>query len=762
MPDVTRKSALTGVRVADLSSGIAGPLAAMWLGDFGAEVIRVEPREGSTDRVGLAGVPMWDRNKRVIRRDPDSPEVRSLVLGADVVITSSTSVDAALGLNAEDTASSATHLIHLSMPSFGGSEDVDATTSDALTSAATGLARRQSSFGGGPVESVYPHISYVQGAWGAICAIAALIEREHSGRGQVLQVDGLHGALVATTPTMVVDLDRETPSTAVGPSGPNPVYSPYRCSDGRWLFLGALLPKFQNRAFDLLGISDIFGDPRIGGDNTKLYSPDNRDWVRNRIAAAFALRPRDHWLESLAEHDCPAGPVDSRTTWLAHPQVVALGQRRTMTDPEVGQVSTPWVPVELSATPAIEPAPRQSVESTAWTAGGFTGEPRGPNSSKGPLAGIRVIDLGTILAGPFSGMLLAELGADVVKVEPPGGDSFRVAGFQYNRGQRSLAVDLRDPQGHAAFLKLVAGSDVVIDNYRPGVLERLKIDYNELTGVRPDIISTSITGFGSTGPLAGRPGFDPILQAMSGMMAAQGGDSEPVFFTMAINDVTAACVSALGICAALYNRARGGGGQRVSTSLCAVSTYMQSGELVEFQGRKPAPRGRRDYPGPSPLSRYYKTADGYVRLHVSSARQLVDAGILSAAPPAGDAVEELVAASIRSLSNAQVVKQVEAAGAWAVPARTQADLARDSGVLDGGYLAPLTRSDKKSFYVPGRFARFSRTEQDRLLIPPGLGEHSREVLIEVGLTADAVDALAASGSIVQGSPMTEFGGVGYR
>ena len=145
-------------------------------------------------------------------------------------------------------------------------------------------------------------------------------------------------------------------------------------------------------------------------------------------------------------------------------------------------------------------------------------------------------------------------------------------------------------------------SDVVVDNFRRGVTERLGIDYESLRKVNPNIITVSVMGFGPTGPLAGEPGFDPVLQARGGLMAAQGGDDEPVFHTVAVNDEASGLMSAFATVTALYARARTGRGQHVWTSLANQSVVTQSGELTTWRGRAPMPLGDRDCPGSRPCT----------------------------------------------------------------------------------------------------------------------------------------------------------------
>jgi crotonobetainyl-CoA:carnitine CoA-transferase CaiB-like acyl-CoA transferase len=780
-------AALAGVRVLDLSGGTAGAVAAMLLGDFGATVLRGNPANGG--HVDPAGEVVWHRNSTCTEVDwvnaEDLERVRAFLVHADVCITSDAWTERALGL-ASDAHRTRTNprLVHLSLPSwpslaagpYGGGE------LDAFIAAISGLAARQSSFDGGPIDFVYPHIQYVQGLWGATVGLAALIERERSGVGQKVEVDGVQGATLTGTAIMAIDPVEPPKETNVGAGGPAPIYSKYQCADGEWLFFAALMPKFQDTGFKVLGVEDILSDERIleegaraddGGSGrapmrTRLYAPENRDWLRDRIAGAFATRPRDEWLELLEQGDCPAAAIGDRDDWLDHPQMLALGQRKSVHDPRVGSVVMGGNPADLLHAPAKEPTGRRFAalsDIPLWE------QPvaEGPSASDaaaaddGPLAGVRVIDLGTVLAGPLAGMLLATLGAEVIKVEPPSGDAFRMTGWHYNRGQQSVAVDLLDPVGSECFRSLAATTDVVIDNYRPGVLERLGIDYESLCKVQPNVISVSISAFGHVGPLTSRPGFDPLLQAMSGMMKAQGGTDEPVFYTVAVNDIAAATAAAFGACVALYRRARTGEGDQVRTSLAASSAFMQNAELARFAGRPPAAVGGRDFRGSGPRTRFYRAADGWLRVHAADLQQLERSGVLDAAAISDDDDECIAAisAAVAARRRDELVDALAGAGVTAVPVRTVVEFVTDEQMLAERYIESLPNG-ARSVHLPGPYARFSRTQAPAMCRPPGVGEHTGELLRGAGVAADTLERAVTEGVIAIGDPLTILPLIDYR
>jgi crotonobetainyl-CoA:carnitine CoA-transferase CaiB-like acyl-CoA transferase len=804
---------LEGIRVVELSTGIAGPLAGMLLADYGADVVKVEPPAGDPARA-LPGFAVWNRNKQSVVVDASSKHGRqrlaTMLAGTDVCIYA----DPAL-LDAIDLANPG--LVRLYMPPYTPDETpwAGGAESHELLTAVAGLSSRQSSFDGGPVHLVYPLALYEQGVWAAACGVAALVERQRSGLGQTVTVAGIHGVLACSPSSFTLDLTQPPMPTNVGPGGRSPCYSTFQCKDGKWLFMAALIPKFQANAFKVLGVGDLFADPRIGGVPSRLISNENRGWVREVLANAFLTRTRDEWLEALEIGDCPAGPMWDRAEWLDHPQIVLNDLRAEVDDPERGHVVMPGLCIGLGETPGAvrTPAPRLG-EHTAtagrweprtlgrtpsqpslpslgvhWTPAlrahgapqsprnAYHGAPQSPRPSEGegkrggpgpgggiasgtgPLAGIRALDLGTILAGPFAGVLLALLGADVVKVESPAGDAFRETGFVYNRGMRGLSIDLRTPGGQQAFHRLVEASDLVLDNSRVGVSTRLRVDYATLSKVNPGIITLSIAGFGEKGPFAHTPAFDPVLQAMSGMMSAQGGDSDPGFFTIPVNDVVAAVTAVLAVCLGLYHRGQSGRGQRTWTSLAASSLTMQSGELVRFEGRPPAQVGGRDFAGPSPADRLYRTADGWLRIQAPGLGCVAEAlGVVGGHPATASAVEE----TLVSITLADALERLRGAGIPAAPSRHTTEVAADPGIVALELVAEHRFPDGRPYLVPHRYARFSRTEQQQISDQPGVGEHSRAVLSEAGLTDAEIDALVAEKAVIEGEPFVVQALVNYR
>src|SRR6185437_11936756 len=630
--------ALAGLQVIDLSYGMAGPIVGAFFADFGAEVIKVEPPAGDPARAE-PGFTAWNRGKKSVTVDPADPARRgwlaSLIGGADLCVVSSEATLAAYGLDRWRLLRDHPALVLVETPPYAGAAPWHGGgESQGLLSAALGVAWRQSSYDGGPVESVARFLLQVHGLWATVCAVAALFEREGSGFGQLVNVSAVNAVMEANIGSFSVNPAMPDPSTGVGPGGRHPTYTRFVARDGKWLASGALGPKFERLLLGALGLSWMLDEERMGGRVENLVRPENIAWANELTAKAFLERDRDEWLTIMSGLGIPCGALGDRGDWLDHPQVRAIGMRAEVDDPERGRVIIPGVPVNLTDSPGRVrgPAPRPGQDDHVEVRVPRP-RPEGPaRMSEGPLAGIRVLDMGTFVAGPYAGSLLAELGADVIKVEPPAGDPFRVAGFVYNRGMRSLAVDLRQAAGVRAFRRLAATSDVVVGALRPGVAAKLGIDHEKLAADNPGLVSVSLSAYGEGGPLSHLPGVDMVIQGLSGMMRAQGGDSAPVANTIAIIDVTTAAMIALSALLGLLHRERGGAGkgQRAWVSLAGTAAYLQTGEVVRYAGRRPAGVGGRDYLGTDPFDRYYPAGDGWVRLHAPhpvTATQLRAAGL---------------------------------------------------------------------------------------------------------------------------------------
>jgi crotonobetainyl-CoA:carnitine CoA-transferase CaiB-like acyl-CoA transferase len=785
-PGAGGPGALDGVRVLDLTGGVAGPVAGMLLADLGADVVKVYPPGGGPSDAE-PGLHMWDRGKRTAVLDPGRPAdleaLDRLAEAADVILVGTAGEAVRYDDLRQRGLEPGRPGFWIVMPPYllGETPWAGDRESAGLLFAWLGHAWSQASAEDVPVDCIYPLALHMQGIWAATVAVALLTGRQ-SGRplAPLAVAGGAHGAQLVSPGGFAVGRDEPHLHRPNGPGGTLPNYRCYRCGDGRWLFFGAFTTAFIERGFTALGARELLDDPRVGGDPAGVRLPTNLVWIAEELERVFARRPRDEWLRALEEADIPAAPAAEPGSWLDHEQVRAIGLRLEARNDAGQDVVMPGALIGLSRTPV-------NVRSVALTSPpGITGlrghwPPRpapvpaapvpaapvseAPGAAQLPLAGLRVLNLGTIIAGPYVATLLGELGAEVIKVErPPGGDEFRIAhggrggaGFSvYNRDQRSVLLDLTAEPGREVFRRLTAQADVVVDNYRAGVARRLGIDYDRLAAVNSMVTSVSISAFGEAGPLGHRPGFDPVIQAMSGIMRAQGGPREadsPVFLTVPINDVLAAGLGTLGACAALFARRRLGRGQRVSVTLCASACLLQSAQLVRVGAARPAELGGLDFPGPGPFDRLYQAADGWVRLGGNSHDGTATAFATSLGlpgnplrPPAvgGDPLRPpavagdpangaALAAAIRERPALEIVRLAATAGLPAVRARQAAELAADRDLIRRGLLTVVEEDRAGVARIgPGRWLEMPGL----VTAPPGqapaLGEHGVAILRENG------------------------------
>jgi crotonobetainyl-CoA:carnitine CoA-transferase CaiB-like acyl-CoA transferase len=750
-------SAFEGVRVIDVCDTLAGSMAAMLLGDFGASVLRItDPdRREATAPAGAAG---WNRNKHALALALDGPAGRArfeeLLGHADILVFDhAPSACRRLDLQASGLRTGRPRLITLWTPPFGAEGAwSELPAHHAMLMGLSGAAFRQGAWGEGPIWHVTPIVHYAQAVLGAAAAGAALLARSRSGLGQAVTVSGLQAMGQVACPLTELG---SAPYGRGSPAGSSPSYRLYRCGDGKWLFLGALFSHFFARAAKALELT--------GAD---VY--DAAAAIGSRLRSA----PRAHWLALLRAHDVPAGPVERREDWLASEICRANDLWAELQHPELGAVRTPGLAARLESTPGHIGGAMQAA-SEAWLAEFRSPRPAPPPPAAAdpepgpPLAGVRVLDLGSVIAGTYAAAILANFGAEVVKVEGPEGDPFRFAmtGFiNYNRGKRGLGLNLKAAAGRDLFLDLCRTADVVLDNYRLGVRRRLGIDHAEVRAVNPRLVSCSANTYGSRGEHAARPGFDPLIQAESGLMAAQGGDSPPVFHTIPVNDVATAAVTAFAIIAALNARKVTGEGQVVETSLAASSTLYQFGELTAYAGRPPAPLGCRDCPGFRALDRYYACADGWIALGASDAAHVEGLAEALAAPewlarwspaealaePRDGELAERIADALATRTRDETLAALAAAGTPAAPVLTPGEAAACAFLWSNGYYQIFEHPQWGQLVGSRGFADFGDGPAGFARMEPELGEHSVEVLLDHGIERERIIALARAGVIFRG------------
>jgi len=601
--DRSAPGALAGLRVLELAQGWAAPLAGRLLGELGATVIKVEEGDGDWLRR------VWPQGTRghsqafelanvqklglLLEHGADAgagERLRELVRRADVVIVDESWLDdgrSAAGPFAA-LASLAPATVFCSITPYGRDGAWRSRPANEFTlQAASGVMATTGFPGDGPTP-LGPAIADHAGACYAVAAIlAALEERRRSGQGQVIDLS-IHDCLLNY---LFLFLNPLFVSGAAAPRQGNrhltcAPWNAYACRDG-WVQICTSTNQQWESIARLSGRAELQRDPRFDSTANRMRNIDAVDRVVETWAARFSVAEA---LTALEREGIPAEAIVGLEELLADPQFLARRMRVDLPLPDGDTAGVSGTIYKLSRTPGRvdRPAPLPGEGGEAVAAGWLRQPPLPGAAAAGArgdsLAGLRVVELSVYGAGPFCGRQLAELGAEVIKVEAPAGDPIRhflpmvhgegYAYHCYNLDKRGVVLDLKEPDELQRLLALIDTADVFLENLAPGAVERLGLGYDTLAARRPELIYCSVTGFGKTGPYADKRAYDTTVQAAAAVMALTGlPERGPTKVGLSIADLMTPTAATGAILAALYHRRGTGRGQRVDLSMMDVMAF---------------------------------------------------------------------------------------------------------------------------------------------------------------------------------------------
>ncbi len=584
---------LTGIRVLDFGRAAVGPVSAQYLGFLGADVIKIEPPEGdpvrnvATFKKGMGTTFLGNNlNKRGIMLDLKQPHdkemARRLIQWTDIVLENFRSKEVMEKLGLGYTAMSALNprVIYLSSGAYGNAGPMQGMTSNEWYGQASSGATSVTGAEGGPFEFVR---GIAQFDWnGAMinleAMLIALYAREHTGRGMMIETSQFQSSLVAGTTRFAEYFATGQAPTPMGSARPNLVPDQaFATADG---YINVSVPHegFWPKFCDAIGRPDVQTDPRFATNADRV---SHRDALIAELSPLFRSRPTGYWLWQFRKHEVPCGQYFSddlvSNILQQHPHVQANAMM-TILDTQWGPMHSAAPHWQFSKTPAVitRPSPaldqhheeivEQVTRELSVTNGG---KKTAASATSAPLAlsGLKVIDVSQGAAGAMCSMQLGDLGAEVIKVEPLDGDWLRKIGpfvksesslfVHLNRNKRSLSLDLKIPSGKAIFRRLIADADVILEGYRPGVMEKLGFGYETVAALNPRVVYCSISAFGRKGPLANQPGSELAIQSFVGVNRNLGTAGEPPLrtgFDLATTETAFAAFQ--GILAALFWRVR--------------------------------------------------------------------------------------------------------------------------------------------------------------------------------------------------------------
>lgn len=744
--------ACSGLRVVEIARGMAGSLAGMILADHGADVVRFESPRGDPT-LSTIGERVWSRGKTRVALDMADSEQRGRAMDvlrqADVLLLSVRPTTAeGWGLTYETLALANPGLIFASITGFGwDGPGRDQPVSEGLMQAMSGsmLSAGNGALRDGPIFFA-PHAPAYGAALLAVQGVlAALRERDGSGLGQHVDV-GLYQANLVYRATGLFDPEfhpedfPSVPATS-DPRGVRPLFNLNQCSDGRWLSMGAWTPALAYRALEVMGLSHLLADERFVGIPNFFPDEAARREVLDILWTRFRERPMQEWLDAFDAEAIPSEPVQTIAEFRQIGQIWANHHAVHVVDPVLGPMNQPGVLGELKETPGTVgaaaktalPASTADDIATRWKAAGpVRGVGAMRAGGRGPLAGVRVLDLTMFLSGPMAGHLLSDLGADVIKAEPPEGDDFRMSApyvFRFlHRDKKSVVVNLKTPAGQVAIEQLIAQSDVVLYNYRLGVEDRLNLGYDRIRGINPGVIVCRITAFGPHGERAHRGGYDASITALAGLHRFQAGEGNPpVSFTVA--DISTGLAAATAISLAIRAKDTIGSGQSIDVTMIGAMAYVCADSFPFFDGAgtvEVLDAGQRGF---RPGYRLYRTSDGWLML--SAARdQAGAAGAALGLAPGVDIEAIDLDPVFATRSTAEWIRALSAAGvACADPQVDARTFLHGTPQFKGSDTAIRVQHPRYgTLGQSGPAVRFSRTPARVERQEAELGEHTQAVL----------------------------------
>ncbi|HLZ72014.1 MAG TPA: CoA transferase [Dehalococcoidia bacterium] len=646
---------LAGVRVLDLSCGPAGGAATMVLADFGADVIKIEPPGGDPFRF-LAAAPMWLRGKRSLVLDLKAnagvARLHELASDADVAVSSFRPGTAErLSADYATLATVNSRLVYCAITGFGprgpyrrykGYEALVAAKSGRMVTFTGQLPRPGPAYAAVQVGTHVASQSAVQGI------VAALLAREATGRGQLVETSLLQGMLPYDMGGLLIEqLRRRFP--AQFPDDPLQLllrtptlqYQPVLTGDGKWMQLANLVEHLFHSYIAAAGLTDLYADERYAA--LPVVGEAEKEEIRALMLERMRERPLDEWMaEFIADGNVASEPIVSTQAALSHPQAVHNGHVRELEHPRLGRVRQIGPIAKLPKTPAepspASPEPGESVGAAfaARTVAPREAPQRSTRPPRHPLEGVTVVEFATIIATPYACSLLADLGARVIKIESLEGDGFRGMGngigtVKTTAGKESICVDLKTEAGREVARRLVERADVLIHNFRVGVPERLGIGYEQVAAYNPQIVYISATGYGETGPYARRPSAHPAAGAAMGGVLWQAGSAMPPASVDGIDEVkeyarrfyranelnpdpNTSMVVASAALLGLYARKLRGIGQHIETDMLIGNAYANLDDFLSYEGKPPRPPVDAELFGLGALYRLYETAEGWIFL----------------------------------------------------------------------------------------------------------------------------------------------------